>query len=90
MKLHEDILTTYKIAKNPGSNWRAIHTGSAFFVGCGSIFSSAFFLASDWPSLFRARWMLVLGLACIAYWRFLLPEAKRIAGIKRILSNNNT
>ena len=80
-----DIVDTWEISRSPGSNWRAIHAGSALFFGACFLTVSLWYLFSDWPTLFRAASFFVLGVLSLVYWRYLLPTAKHISNVRRTL-----
>ena len=82
----KDIVDTWKISWRPGSNWRALHAGGALFASCGLLFACVWSLIVDWPQLFRAVICLISALLFFAYWRYLLPIAKHIHEVQRILS----
>jgi hypothetical protein len=85
MRLFQDIADTRKISRNPGSNWRAIHAGSALVFGPCFAVASLWYAFVDWPMLLRPLAFLVFAILSFAYWRHLLLKARHISNVRRIL-----
>jgi hypothetical protein len=90
MSLLQDIADTWDISRKPGSNWRAIHAGSALFLGPCFAIASIWFAFVDWPALFRPVAFLVIAVLALAYWRYLLPKARHISNVRRIFCADET
>jgi hypothetical protein len=85
MDLLQDIADTWRISRNPGSNWRAIHAGSALFVGPCFAVSALWCAIVDWPTLLRPVVFFTFSVLSLTYWRYLLPKARHISNVRRIL-----
>lgn len=82
MTFLKDILDTWRISRKPGSNYRAIHAGSAMVIGFVLMVTSIWCLLAEWPTLSRAGSFFILALCSLLYWRYLLPEAMWRANIE--------
>lgn len=76
MTLLQDIVDTWKIACNAGTNWRATHALVSMVAGAGSMAASLYFVYSDSPALGRAVAAVLIALVSLARWRYLLPKAR--------------
>lgn len=77
MTLRQDILDTWKFACNAGTNWRATHALVGMVVGAGSMAAALYFVYSDSPALGRPVAAVLIALVSLAWWRYLLPRARR-------------
>lgn len=79
------ISRAWKISRNPGSNWRAIHAGGALFFGLLFAVVSLSSVLVATPSLITPLAFLAGAVLFLAYWRYLLPKAQHISNVRRIL-----
>jgi hypothetical protein len=77
MMLFQDIVDTWKMACNAGTNWRATHALVSMVVGAGSVAAALYFVYSDSPALVRPVGSALIALVSLAWWRYLLPKARR-------------
>lgn len=77
MTLLQDIRDTWNIACNAGTNWRATHALVSMVAGAGSLAASLYFVHSDSPALGRPVVAALVAVVSLAWWRYLLPRARR-------------
>jgi len=79
MAIWQDIYDTWRLGRNAGANWRAVHARSAMCLAPCFCLAAVYFMLHGGVWQARSVAFLALGAAMIGYWSHQLPRARRSA-----------